>query len=134
MSRRFGQSGYVVKKGKQWHGGYYVDEKEGRRRVSVPLGAVNELTKTQAKLKLRQLLEAQGVNTDEHLARAISPVKTFAQEAEWWRTNKMSLFNCLSPHVRRRWANTLTNIWSHDSGITQLTMWMNGGCRNLSLP
>jgi hypothetical protein len=56
MSRRFGQSGYVVKKGKQWHG---PDEREGRRRVSVPLGAVKEMTKTQAKLKLRQLLEEQ---------------------------------------------------------------------------
>jgi integrase len=80
-----------VRKGNQWHGRYYVDEKEGRRRVSVPLGAVNELTKTQAKLRLRQLLEADGVNTEEHLARAIRPVTTFAQEAEWWRTNKLSL-------------------------------------------
>ena len=72
-------------------GRYYVDEKKGRRRVSVPLGAVNEVTKTQAKLKLRKLLEADGVNTEEHLARAIAAVMTFAREAEWWRTNKLSL-------------------------------------------
>jgi integrase len=82
----------VVEKGNQWHGRYYVDLKDRRKRVSVPLGAVEELTKTEAKQVLRKLLEREGINTAEHLMRAIRPVTTFAQESEWWKENKLSLF------------------------------------------
>jgi len=92
MSRRYGQSGYVVKKGKMWHGRYYVDLQDKRKRVSVPLGPVDQLTKPEAKRKLRDLLEHSGVNTEAHLLQAINVGKTFEQESAWWRENKLSLF------------------------------------------
>jgi hypothetical protein len=91
MTRRYGQSGYVVKKGNMWHGRYYVDLQERRKRVSVPLGPVGQFTKPEAKRKLRDLLEQSGVNTEAHLLQAIGVNQTFSQEAAWWRKNKLSL-------------------------------------------
>ncbi len=92
MSRRNGQSGQVVKKGKMWHGRYYVDLHDRRKRVSVPLGSINQLTKPEAKRKLRELLEQSGVNAEAHLLQALRVSQTFSQEAAWWRQNKLSLF------------------------------------------
>jgi integrase len=91
MNRRNGQSGYVVKKGNMWHGRYYVDLPERRKRVSVPLGQIDDLTKPQAKRKLRELLEQSGVNTEAHLLQATAVSQTFSQEAAWWRQNKLLL-------------------------------------------
>lgn len=94
MSFRSGQSGTVVRKGQMWHGRYYVDDPgtEKRRRASVPIGPVNEMTKTEAKRKLRSMLEKMGLNADDHLVRLETDVKTFAPVAEWWRENKLSVF------------------------------------------
>jgi hypothetical protein len=91
MSRRYGQSGYVVKKGNMWHGRYYVDLEDRRKRVSVPLGPLKQFTKPEAKRKLRDLLEQSGVNTEAHLLQAVGTCQTFPQEAAWWRKNKLSL-------------------------------------------
>jgi integrase len=92
MNRRSGQTGSVVKKGNMWHGRYYVDLKDRRKRMSVPLGAVDQLTKPQAKRKLREAIEQAGVNTEAHLVKATKAGRTFEQEAAWWRKNKLSLF------------------------------------------
>jgi integrase len=97
MSRRYGQSGYVVKKGNMWHGRYYVDLHDRRKRVSVPLGPLDQFTKPQAKRRLRELLEQSGVNTEAHLLHAMQIGRTFSQEAAWWRQNKLSL---LKPSCR----------------------------------
>ena len=75
-----------------WHGRYYVDLPDRRKRVSVPLGPIDQLTKPEAKRKLRDLLEQSGVNTEAHLLQAINVGKTFEQESAWWRENKLSLF------------------------------------------
>jgi integrase len=92
MSRRYGQSGYVVKKGNTWHGRFYVDLQDRRKRMSVPLGKIDELTKPEAKRKLRDLLGQWGVNTEAHLLQAMNACNTFEQESAWWRQNKLSLF------------------------------------------
>jgi integrase len=92
MSRRYGQSGYVVRKGNMRHGRYYVDLQDKRKRVSVPLGPIEQFTKPEAKRKLRDLLEQSGVNTEAHLLQAIKVSRTFKQESAWWRQNKLSLF------------------------------------------
>ena len=91
MSRRYGQSGYVVKKGSKWHGRFYVDLHDKRKRMSVPLGQIDELTKPEAKRKLRDLLGKLGVNTEAHLLQAMNVSRTFEQESAWWRQNKLSL-------------------------------------------
>jgi integrase len=77
-----------------WHGRYYVDVpgQTERRRASTPIGPVEELTKTEAKRKLRSMLEQMGLNSDDHLVRLEADVKTFASVASWWRENKMSVF------------------------------------------
>lgn len=94
MSTRSGQSGTVVCKGQMWHGRYYADVagQGERRRASVPIGPVKELTKTEARRKLRTMLEQMGLNADDHLVRLETDVKTFASVAEWWRENKLSVF------------------------------------------
>ena len=94
MSTRSGQSGTVVRKGQMWHGRYYADVagQGERRRASVPIGPVKELTKTEARRKLRTMLEQMGLNADDHLVRLETDVKTFASVAEWWRENKLSVF------------------------------------------
>src|SRR5579863_8646801 len=94
MSTRSGQNGTVVRKGQMWHGRYYVDDPstEKRRRASLPIGPVKEVTKTEAKRKLRTMLERMGLNDDAHLDRLETDVKTFASMAEWWRENKLSVF------------------------------------------
>lgn len=92
MSRRYGQSGSVVKKGNKWHGRFYVDLQDRRERKSVPLSPVDELTKPEAKRKLRELLGELGVNTEAHLLQAMNVSRTFEQESAWWRQNKLSLF------------------------------------------
>jgi len=94
MSRRFGQSGTVVQKGRMWHGRYYEDipGQADRKRMSVPLGLVREITKSEARRKLREKLNELGINTAEHLERARCGVKTFGEEAAWWRQNRLALF------------------------------------------
>jgi hypothetical protein len=92
MSRRYGQSGYVVRKDNNWHGRFYVDLEDRRKRMSVSLGKTDELTKSEAKRKLRDLLGQLGVNTEAHLFQAMNVSRTFEQESAWWRQNKLSLF------------------------------------------
>jgi integrase len=94
MSYRSGQSGTVVRKGQMWHGRYYVDVpgQEKRRFASVPLGSVKAMKKTEAKRKLRAMLEEMGLNEDNHLESAEKGGKTFATEAAWWRENKLAIY------------------------------------------
>ena len=94
MSTRSGQSGTVVRKGQMWHGRYYADVpgSEKRTRASVPIGPIKEMTKTEAKRKLRTMLEQMGLNADDHLVRLETNARTFSTLAEWWRENKMSVF------------------------------------------
>jgi integrase len=61
-----------------WHGRYYVDVpgEEKRRKTSVPLGSIHTMKKTEAKRKLRALLEAMGLNDDAHLERTEAGART----------------------------------------------------------
>jgi len=92
MSRRFGQKGTVVKKGCMWHVRYYVDVQgqDKRLRKSVPIGPCigkDKLTKPEAVRKGAEIIASLGVNTEEHLERAmnVKSVVTFAQRVEWCR-------------------------------------------------
>lgn len=94
MSRRSGQAGTVVKKGKMWCGRYREDVsgQDQRRHLCVPLGPIKTMTKAEAKRKLRSILESRGVNAADYLERVNQHARTFAEEAEWWRQNRLSLF------------------------------------------
>jgi integrase len=101
MTRRSGQNGSVVSKGLMWHGRYYADVpgQEQRRRMSVPLGLVAEMTKPEARRRLREVLDSLGINTAEYLDRALNGVKTFGGEAEWWKENRLPLMKESTQHV-----------------------------------
>lgn len=77
-----------------WHGRYYVDDpnQEARRKTSVPLGSVHTMKKTEAKRKLRAMLEEMGLNSDHHLEQTARGGRTFAEEASWWKENRLSIF------------------------------------------
>jgi integrase len=77
-----------------WHGRYYVDVigSTERRRVSVPLGSISAMTKPEARRKLRAMLEEMGLNDDSHLERTARGGRTFAEEAAWWRENRLPMF------------------------------------------
>ncbi len=93
MSRRFGQSGCIVKKGNMYHGRYYEDVPGHDARVhrSIPLGLVTEMTKSEARRALILKLGELGVNTVTHLERASHGATMFTAEAGWWRDNRLSL-------------------------------------------
>jgi integrase len=94
MSFRSGQKGTVVRKGQMWHGRYYVDVpgQEKRRFVSKPIGPVSSMTKPKANRELLAMLEEIGLNKDNHLERIEKSGRTFADEAAWWRENKLALY------------------------------------------
>ena len=92
MSRRSGQKGQIVRKGAMWHIRFYVDVpgQEKRQRKSLPIGPAvgrEKLTKPEAIRKGAEIIAEMGVNTDEHLIRAITPtpIVTFGQRVEWCR-------------------------------------------------
>jgi integrase len=75
-----------------WHVRFYVDlpGQEARQRKSVPIGPCtgkDKLTKPEAVRKGTEVIASIGVNTPEHLERAmqINPVVTFGQRVEWCR-------------------------------------------------
>lgn len=94
--RRSGQSGYVVRKGRFWHGRFFEDVpgQLKRKRRSIPLGLVGETTKSEARRKLRTLLEQLGINSQEAFIETVGSVRknrTFKTAAEWWELNKLKL-------------------------------------------
>jgi len=89
MAQRSGQAGTVVVKGKWWTGRYYEDVpgQLSRRRKSIPIGLKEDMTKPQARNKLRAMLQEMGINTAAHLERSLKPVQTFSEHADWWEKN-----------------------------------------------
>jgi Phage integrase, N-terminal SAM-like domain len=47
------------------------------------------MAKSQAKRKLRTLIEEQGLNKDSHLEHIEAGGRTFASEAAWWKENRL---------------------------------------------
>lgn len=91
MSKRSGQTGQVFLRNNRWVGRFYVDVpgQTNRVRKAVVLGMKNEITKPQAKLKLKTMLSAEGVNTPEHLERSLRPVTVFNAVADLWESKRL---------------------------------------------
>ena len=94
-----------------WVGRYYVDVpgQTNRVRKAVVLGLKSELTKTQAKLKLKHVLSDEGVNTPDHLERSLKPATEFDVVADLWESRRLprlkessrySVPKLLAKHVR----------------------------------
>jgi integrase len=82
MSRRSGQNGCVLQRGSKFYGRYWVDEPDGRRQKTIPLGECR--TKTIAKQKLRTFIEESGVNSVETFRENTTPGTTFRQQSVKW--------------------------------------------------
>jgi hypothetical protein len=91
MAKRSGQSGTIVRKGNWWHVRYLEDTPNGRIYKSVPIGRVDEMTKTQAKRLGKKYLEELGINTPQHLDRALN-ASTFDIALQNWKTGLLPGF------------------------------------------
>jgi len=82
-----GQSGYVERKGEWWHVRYWADTPEGRIHKSQPIcrsTGKGKKNKSEAKRLAAEWLAKQGINSEQHLVRAISAAVTFSEQAERW--------------------------------------------------
>jgi integrase len=90
MSRRCGQRGSIEQKGDWWHVRYWADTAEGRSHRSQPICLAvgkGKKTKSEAKRLGAEWLVNQGINTEEHLAKAIGSAVTFREQSEAWLHN-----------------------------------------------
>lgn len=91
MSKRSGQRGQVFLRNQRWVGRFYVDMPgvSKRKRRALVLGTKRELTRSEAKRKLLEILTQEGVNTPTHLERSLKPSTTFADVADAWESKRL---------------------------------------------
>src|SRR5882672_5012090 len=86
MSRRIGQNGTVEVRNGAYRGRWFEDVAGQTQRVkrSVVLGFVKEMRKSEARRKLRSIIEATGVNSPSYV---IPSTDIFAKRVSWWEEN-----------------------------------------------
>ena len=101
MSRRSGQTGSLTLVGQKWYGRYWRDVpgKEKREHPLVVLGEKSSMTKPEARRKLMAMIEAEGVNTPQHLERALKPAVTFNSIADAWEAKRLPLLHNSSQFI-----------------------------------
>jgi len=101
MSRRSGQTGSLTLVGQKWYGRYWRDVpgKENREHPLVVLGEKSSMTKPEARRKLMAIIEAEGVNTPQHLERALKPAVTFNSIADAWEAKRLPLLHSSSQFI-----------------------------------
>jgi integrase len=114
MSRRIGQDGTIEVRNGAYRGRWLEDVpgQVDRVRRSVVLGFVREMTRTQARRKLRDIIAAQGVNSPSYV---IPSADSVAKRIAWWEENylsrqKPSTQRTMAYHVRKyllpKWGKT----------------------------
>jgi integrase len=105
MSRRIGQNGTVEVRNGAYRGRWFEDVAGQEQRVkrSVVLGFVKEMRKSEARRKLRSIIEATGAN---HPSYVIPSSDLFAKRVAWWQENylcrqKPSTQRTMKYHVRK---------------------------------
>jgi integrase len=95
MSKRSGQSGSVRLVGSKWYGRYWRDVpgKEVREHPLVILGEKSSMTKPEARRKLMDIIEAEGINKPEHLQKSLKPAVTFNSIADAWEAKRLPLLH-----------------------------------------
>jgi integrase len=97
--------------GQKWYGRYWRDVpgKEKREHPLVVLGSKSSMTKPEARRKLMDIIEAEGVNKPQHLERALKLAVTFDDVADRWEEKRLQQLHhssrCITPirlrkHVR----------------------------------
>jgi len=89
MSRRIGQNGTVEVRNGAYRGRWFEDVVGQSQRVkrSVVLGFVKEMRKSEARRKLRSIIEATGANSPSYV---IPSSDIFAKRVPWWEENYLS--------------------------------------------
>ena len=101
MSKRSGQAGSVRLVGRKWYGRYWRDVpgKEEREHAHVILGLKSTMTKPEARRKLMEIIEVEGVNEPQHLERALKPAATFNSIADAWEAKRLPLLHTSSQFI-----------------------------------
>src|SRR5882762_8321005 len=83
MSRRTGQNGTVEERNGAWRGRYLVDVagQAQRQKRSVVLGFKKDMTKSEAKRKLKEIIRKEGIDLPTYV---IPSTEGFAQRVELW--------------------------------------------------
>lgn len=89
MSRRSGQDGSISIRNNQYVGRYYEDTAEGRTRRAMILGSVKEMSKPEAKRRLREIISRAGVNEVSHLEQALGTARTFSDAVKGWERTRL---------------------------------------------
>ena len=89
MSRRIGQNGTIEVRNGAYRGRWFEDVagREQRVKRSVVLGFVKEMGKSEARRKLRSIIEATGVNRPSYV---IPSSDLFGKRVKWWEENYLS--------------------------------------------
>src|SRR2546426_12463525 len=90
MSRRTGQNGTIEVRNGAYRGRWLEDVPGQVERVkrSVVLGFVKEMTRSEAKRKLREIITASGINSPRY---RIPSADCFAKRVEWWEQNYLEI-------------------------------------------
>lgn len=101
MRKRSGQSGSVKLVGTRWVGRYRRDVlgQDKREHPAVILGEKSEMTKPEARRKLLDIIGAEGVNTPQHLEKALKPAVTFNKIADEWEAKRLPKLHTSSQHI-----------------------------------
>src|SRR6266852_4872956 len=83
MSRRTGQNGTVEVRNGAWRGRFLVDVpgQMERQKRSVVLGFKKDMTKSEAKRKLKEIIRQEGIDLPTYV---IPSTQSFAQKVEQW--------------------------------------------------
>jgi len=87
MSRSCGQCGSIEQKGDWWHLRYWADTVKGRSHRSQPICLAvgkGKKTKSEARRLGKEWLVKQGINSEEHLEKAVGPMLGFREQSEAW--------------------------------------------------
>ena len=101
MRKRSGQSGSVKLVGKKWVGRYWRDVpgSDKREHPAVTLGEKSSMTKPEARRRLMEIIEAEGVNTPQHLEKALKPAVAFNKVADEWEAKRLQMLHTSSRHI-----------------------------------
>jgi integrase len=105
MSRRIGQNGTLEVRNGAYRGRWLEDVpgRVTRLRRSVVIGFVGQMTKSEARRKLRRIVEDAGVNSETYV---VPSVESFERRVTWWEKNylsrqKPSTQKTMAYHVRK---------------------------------
>lgn len=89
LSRRIGQNGSVELRNGAYRGRYLVDVPgaEERRNKAVILGPASEMTKSEARRKLKSIIAAEGLNDTSYV---IPSTESFEKRVVRWRQNYLA--------------------------------------------